>query len=98
MKKSEVYSWRIGSELKAALEESAHAEQTSVAHLLERIVKEWLSSVRSSESEEETQQRLHEAADKCIGKLQGGDPHLAEQASLRIREQLKGRYASKRTN
>jgi predicted transcriptional regulator len=93
MKKSEVYSWRVSPELKSALEESARGEQSSVAELLERIVRDWL--LRTRKDDEEVQERLHEAAAKCFGKLQGGDPHLAEEASARVRETLEGRYGRK---
>ncbi len=42
MKKSEVYSWRVGPDLKRALEDAARAERTSVAELLNRMAKAWL--------------------------------------------------------
>ena len=96
MKKSEVYSWRISPEFKAALEEAARDQGTSVAQLLERIVKAWLDRAAADGDEEALQRRLHAAAEKTIGTIRGGDPHRAEQARDRVRQKLRRRYASPR--
>ena len=93
-----MYSWRISPELKAKLEEAARSERTSLAMLLDRIAREWLAHVRSDSEDEEEQRRIHETAARCFGKLQGGDPHLAEQASARVREALEERYGRTRTD
>ncbi len=96
MSKSEVYSWRLSPTLKSALEQAARAEQISLARLLERIAQEWLEKEFSEEEEEEIQRRLHEAAAKTFGTLQGGDPYLAEQASERVRSIIRERHERER--
>ncbi len=96
MNKSEVYSWRIAPYLKNALEQRARAEGTSLSRLLDRIATEWLEKRPEAAQEEEKQRRLQQAAAKCFGSLEGGDPHLAEQSSQRlkkiIREQHEGEW------
>ncbi len=94
MNKTEVYSWRISSELKARLEEAARAESTSVARLLEQIVTEWLGRTGSAADDEEEQRRLHAESAKHIGKIRGGDPPRAQEASRRVREKLNKSYGA----
>jgi hypothetical protein len=96
MSKSEVYSWRLSPELKAALEAAARAERTSVAELLQRLAEEWLSRLNAGPDDEERQRRLHAAAARCFGKLAGGDPDLARDASRRVRETLEKRHVASR--
>ena len=96
MNKSEVYSWRLSPDLKAALEEAARSERTSLSRLLASISREWLRQ-RSGTSEEE-QNRVRKAARKCLGTIRGGDPYLAEQAGERARQSIRKRYASKRAD
>ena len=98
MNKTEVYSWRVSPELKVGLEDAARSEGTSVARLLDRIVTEWLAGFRDEENDDEEQRRIHAAAAKCFGKLRGGDPHLAEQASSRVRERLEEKYGRNRAH
>ena len=98
MSKSEVYSWRLSAALKSALEQAARAEKISVAQLLERIVQEWLEKEFSAGEDDEVQRRLHEAARACFGTIQGGDPYLAEQASERVRVQIREKHARKRAH
>ena len=94
MNKSEVYSWRMSPELKAKLEEAARDEQTSLAQLLEKIAREWLTLARPNGDDEQEQQRLQEQAASYIGKMQGRDPQRAQEASQRVREKLKKKYGS----
>lgn len=98
MNKSEVYSWRLSPALKSALERAARAEQISLARLLERITQEWLQQESSVDEDEEQQRRLHEAAAKTFGTIQGGDPYLAEQASERVRSIIRERHERERTH
>jgi hypothetical protein len=89
--KSEVYSWRLSSDLKAELEEAARREQTSVARLLDRIAREWLKARPGAAEEEAEQARIRAAAMRFVGKLRSGDPDLAAKASERVREVLEKR-------
>ena len=88
-----MYSWRIDPDLKSALEEAARSESTSIARLLERIVRKWLEKGSLSDSDEKIQLRLLQAASKSFGTIHGHDPDRAEQASRRIRSKLRRRRA-----
>lgn len=88
MAKDQVYSWRLSIETKAALEERARQERSSVSELLDRIVAEWLSRDPHSNESDAEQQRLHEAALKTIGTIQGDDPDRAIHAKDRLRARL----------
>lgn len=91
--KTEVYSWRLSPHLKSKLEEAARAEKKSIAELLEQIAEDWLKRFRTpDEREEEKQRRLHEAAMKFVGSIEGDNPGRAENASALVREKLARRY------
>ena len=98
MNKTEVYSWRVDTNLKSALEQVARTEKTSVAQLLESIVRNWLQESSLLTGEDEQQQRLHSAAQECFGTLSNGDPDLATQAKERVRQKIRERYARARTH
>lgn len=68
MSKSEVYSWRLSTELKMKLEAAARDEKTSVGAVLDRVVREWLDARKPSDEEDaEQQRRLHKRAQQAIG-------------------------------
>jgi hypothetical protein len=91
--KTEVYSWRVSPEVKAALEREARREKTSLAALLDRVARQWLEERKSRSVDDAAEQaRLHAAVEKCIGTIKGGDPHRAESASRLIRESLARKY------
>ena len=92
--KTEVYSWRLDPELKSSLEHSARSRGSSLAGLLEDIVRSWLEREARTEDDDELQRRLHAQARESCGTLQGGDPHLAEEASERVKRKLEGRHAA----
>ena len=91
MKKSEVYSWRLAPELKAALEQEARRERASVGGLLERIAVGWLSGRRSGTNDDEEQARLRAGAVKTFGKIAGGDPHRSTTVRAAVRRRLAAR-------
>jgi hypothetical protein len=95
MKKSEVYSWRLAADLKAALEDAAREERTSVGELLARVARQWLRdrAVGASESEA-AQRRIRALAERSVGSLAGGDPRRAEGARGELRARLAKRRAS----
>jgi predicted transcriptional regulator len=78
MSKTEVYSWRLDPDLKRRLEAVAHEERTSIGAILDRIARDWLSRHASEEDEEALQRRLHAAAAKVIGAIQGDDPDRSQ--------------------
>ena len=89
MGKTEVYSWRLDPETKGKLAETARAERTSLAQLLDRIVTNWLRRQAASGSDDERQQRLHAAARNYFGTMEGGDADLAAQAKQRVRAKIR---------
>ena len=89
--KTQVYSWRIKSERKAALEEIARKRKRAVSELLDEAVDQWLSAQSDVENQEALQQRLRQAAAPAIGSIAGGDPGRAEQSRARLRALLAAR-------
>jgi len=82
--KSEVYSWRLSTELKMQLEAAARDEKTSIGTILDPVVREWLAKRPSSkEDDAEQQRRLRERAMKAIGTASIG---LGQYTSARVRE------------
>ena len=94
MNKTEVYSWRLNAELKDALEEAARLKETSMAHLLDQIVSDWLGNSLYDGGEEEEQRRLHQSATEVLGTIRGGNPTRSAQVKQEVRARLKKRRAS----
>lgn len=93
MRKDEIYSWRVSSDMKAALERAARAQGKSIAQLLERLVASWLESTGGGAEDDDEQRRLHQAAARWLGKLRGQDPSRSERAREDLRARLKNRRA-----
>ena len=92
MRKDEIYSWRVSSEMKAALERVARLQGQSVAQLLECAVRSWLEKTSADSGDDEEQRRLHEAAARWLGQLHGQD----RLRSQRVREDLRARLKKRR--
>ena len=88
MSKTEVYSWRVDSDLKQRLEAEARAEKTSVGALLDRIVRDWFGRGPRHEDDEALQRRLHAEFLKVVGTINSGDPYGSEQFKDRVRAKL----------
>ena len=85
--KTEVYSWRLSADRKAALEEEARREGTSLSALLDRVTTDWLSHRRNGHSNDDAEQAaIRKRALAAIGSIHGGDPTRAERASELVRE------------
>lgn len=93
MNKDQVYSWRLDAALKSAIEEASSARNTSMANLLDTIVRDWLAHDVSGGEDAEVQRRLHEAAAKSVGSICGSDPNRAREGRSRIRATLQRKYA-----
>jgi hypothetical protein len=92
--KSEVYSWRLSSTLKTALEEAARQERAPISTLLDRIVSDWLTAHRLERNPEEAeQQRLYAAAASTFGTICGSNPNRSEQVRALVRARLAKRHA-----
>jgi len=92
MAKTDVYSWRLATELKDSLQEAARSSERSVAELLETITREWLadSSERRRALESE-QARLRQEASSFVGSIGGGDPDRSRRVRGRVRARLESR-------
>jgi len=96
--KSEVYSWRVSADTKAALEQAAHQEGTSVAALLDRMLADWLAARPGSVEDEAEQARLRRAAARTFGTIAGGSPQRAETVRIAMQRRLGRRYGRRRAN
>ncbi len=90
--KTEVYSWRLSSDLKSDLERAARHRRVTLSSILEEAARKWLIESAASLSGDETQKKLHAAAEPFIGTLTG--LHTADAQSVRkvIRRRLARRY------
>lgn len=91
--KTEVYSWRVSSELKSDLEREARLRKVSLSTLLDNAARDWLKKSGAADSDNEEQHRLHALAESCLGALAGGNPRRSETARKLVRERLSRRYA-----
>ena len=92
--KSEVYTWRVSSTMKASLEEAARSTNRSVAKVLDEIVAERLDATgQTSEAEMDSQRRLHARAARFAGRFSGTDPLRSQKAKARVRARLTERRA-----
>jgi hypothetical protein len=90
--KSEVYSWRVSSDLKMSLEREARRREISMSAALDLAAREWLEKGDAAGSEEEEQRRLQRAALKYLGVIAGGDVHRSETVSETVRQRVRRRY------
>jgi hypothetical protein len=90
--KTEVYSWRVSTELKMGLEREARRRNISLAKALDLAAEEWLKSNGADSNDDREQKRIHEAAAKSFGSITGGDPHRSQNVRELVRERLRRRY------
>jgi len=90
--KTEVYSWRLDSNLKTGLEREARRRNISVSTALDLAAREWLEKRGAENGGEEEQVRLNKAASKWLGTLASGDAQRSETASQTLRRRLRRRY------
>jgi hypothetical protein len=95
--KSEVYSWRVSADLKAALEAEARHRNMSVSGLLDKIAREWIKGHQKERLDDETEQRrLHAEVAKFAGALSiGRGPYTNERVRKIIGEHLARKYGRK---
>ncbi len=90
---TQVDSWRVPTELKSKLEQQARLWKTSVASVSNTAAREWLEKSTVSDSDEETQRRLHEEARKSFGVFSShGGPYTNQKVREVNREKFRGRY------
>jgi hypothetical protein len=94
--KSEVYSWRLTSELKTELETAAKDENLTVSSLLEGMAREWLDNRRSSDDEQRVERR-RAAMLALAGTIPlGGGPYTNKRVRELITAKLKARHGRSR--
>jgi hypothetical protein len=85
--KTEVYSWRLSADRKAALEEEARRAGTSLSALLDRVTADWLAERRNGYADDDAEQAaIRKRVMSAIGTIRGNDPTRAERASELVRE------------
>jgi hypothetical protein len=89
--KTEVYSWRVSTDLKTGLEREARRRKTSLSAVLDVAAREWLKRTGADSESDEAQQRLRRAASKCLGVLSSGDPRRSESVRQAVRRRLRRR-------
>jgi hypothetical protein len=90
--KSEVYSWRVSTDLKTGLEREARQRKISVAAVLDLAARDWLNKGGAEIEGDEEQARLQKAASKCFGTLASGNAHRSENARQAVRQRLRRHY------
>jgi len=90
--KTEVYSWRVSTELKTGLEREARRRKISLSAALDLAAQEWLKQNGKRDDDAAEQKRIHEAALKAVGVIQGGDPRRAENAREIVRRIIRERH------
>jgi hypothetical protein len=87
--KTEVYSWRLSTELKTTLEQEALRRKVPLSAVLDRAVREWIEYSRGDAGRDEEQLRLRASAMACVGLITGADPHRSENARQTVRDRLR---------
>jgi hypothetical protein len=90
--KTEVYSWRVSTDLKSGLEREARRRKTSIGAVLDLAARDWLSRSGAEAGSEAEQLRLHKAAARCIGIIATGNPVRSENAREVVRQRLRRRH------
>jgi hypothetical protein len=90
--KTEVYSWRVSSDVKASLEQEARRRKISMSAALDAATREWLEKSAMETEGHDEQRRLQRAASTWLGRLSGGNAKRAETASQAVRDRLRRRY------
>jgi hypothetical protein len=90
--KTEVYSWRVSSELKQSLEREARRRKASISSILDAAAREWLAKSRASIADDEEQKRLHAAIEPLLGSISRDIPYSPEILRETIRRRVNQRY------
>jgi hypothetical protein len=90
--KTEVYSWRVSTETKMALEHEARRRNVSLAALLETAAQEWLKRVNASTDDDERQRELRQTAERHFGVIAGSNPNRSTQVRELVRARLRQKH------
>jgi hypothetical protein len=90
--KTEVYSWRVSTELKTGLEREARRRKTSLSAVLDLAAQEWLTRSGAENKGDAEQRRLQQAAAGCLGVLASGEARRSETVRPAVRQRLRRRH------
>jgi hypothetical protein len=90
--KTEVYSWRVSSDVKTSLEREARRRKISMSAALDAAAREWLQKSAAANEGDGEQRRLQKAASKWLGALASGNAQRSETASQDVRDRLRRHY------
>jgi hypothetical protein len=90
--KTEVYSWRVSSDIKTGLEREARRRKISMSAALDLAAREWLHNNGMEKEGDAGQRLLHKAASKWLGALASGNTQRSQTASQSVRQRLRQRY------
>ena len=95
--RTHVYSWRLSGNLKSELERAARLRRASLSAVLEQAARTWLAqNAAELADDEQTQRKLHAAAERCFGTIAGLGPYHAEWVRETVRRRLREKYARRR--
>jgi hypothetical protein len=90
--KTEVYSWRVSTDLKTGLEREARRRKISLSAVLDLATQEWLLKKGAEEDDDEKQVRLSKAASECFGIFASGNARRSESVKRAVRQRLRRQY------
>ena len=90
--KTEVYSWRVSSDVKTSLEREARRRKISMSAALDTAAREWLQKSAAANEGDGEQRCLQKAASKWLGALASGNAQRSETASQDVRDRLRRHY------
>ena len=90
--KSEVYSWRVSTDLKTGLEREARRRKVSLSAVLDLAARDWLNKSGPETENDDEQRRIRKAASRSIGALASGNAHRSENVRQDVRERLRRRH------
>ena len=93
--RTHVYRWRLSGNLKGELERAAQLRGVPLSAVLEQAARAWLTqNAAELGDDEETQRKLHAAAERYFGTLDGlGGPYDAGRVRETVRRRLREKYA-----
>jgi hypothetical protein len=89
--KAELFSLRLSSELKLALEREARVRNVSISSVLDMAAREWLKNKSPHGADAEAQRTLHEAVENYIGAFSGHESRRSERVREIVRKRLRRR-------
>ena len=90
--KTEVYSWRVSTDLKSGLEREARRRKLSLSRVLDLAAQEWLMKSGAETDNEEEQRRIQRAAAESFGVFASGESRRSESVRPAMRKRLRQRY------